>query len=174
MQDESKSEGNSVDLVLKEKIEKLLNDSYEFIPRDLELENKKSTRNCTKNIEFDLKVFIIRTILNKLLEVKSNTLVKHDGSEWNAGQVLSLNSIASLFDRETLTKLKQECGGIKTLIKNNHQLFETFNNDQVKIRVKQADLNDKKYLKTKQCLFELYHPNGCLLAESDCLFLHKN
>lgn len=164
---------NSINLGLKEKIDQILTGSYEFKARDLDLENKKSSRNCTKNISFDLKVFIIRKILNKLLEVE-NYVSKYDGTEWNSGQVVSLNSIASLFDKETLTKLKQECGGIKTLIKNNHQLFETFNNDQVKIRIKQAELNEKKYFKTKQCLFELYHPNGCLLNHLDCFFIHKN
>jgi hypothetical protein len=101
------------DLKLKELLNNLINSSQvqvDFKPRDLEMENKKSTRNCTKNVEYELQHFIVKTVLNKLLS-KEEWLVKHDGTKWNSGQLVNLTEIASLFEPSTLTKLKQECGG---------------------------------------------------------------
>ena len=37
---------------------------------------------------------------------------------------LSLADVASELDGETLRRLKRECGGLQTLLKNNHQVFE--------------------------------------------------
>jgi tRNASer (uridine44-2'-O)-methyltransferase len=158
-----------------DKLDNLINQSANvFIPRDLELENKKSTRNCTKNVEFELKTYIVKTVMNKLLNESEQYLEKHDGSKWKSGQTIELNEIAKLFDQSTLNKLKQECGGIKTLLKNFHQLFEIVNKDKVKIKISKPVINEStsKYLKTKECLFEMYHPNGCLLSNIECSFIH--
>lgn len=37
---------------------------------------------------------------------------------------LSLAEVASKLGRETLQRLKRECGGLQTLLRNNHQVFE--------------------------------------------------
>ena len=61
---------NESDLELKTKLDNIFTNSSQqndFKPRDLELENKKSTRNCTKNVEFELKTRIVKTVLEKLL-----------------------------------------------------------------------------------------------------------
>ncbi|CAF0878614.1 unnamed protein product [Brachionus calyciflorus] len=150
-----------------------------FVARDLDLEKLKSSRNCTKNVDNDLKIFIIRRVLDYLLE-EEIFLNKYDGSKWNSGRTSHLSDIASLFDKTQLSKIKSECGGIKTLLKNYQQLF-VFEKDFIRIRNQIIDTNsnnkrkktDKKiYVKTKPCLFYLYHPNGCILDEKECLFLH--
>lgn len=37
---------------------------------------------------------------------------------------LPLEEVAALFDRATLEQLKEECGGVQTLLRNHHQVFE--------------------------------------------------
>jgi hypothetical protein len=36
----------------------------------------------------------------------------------------SLAEVASELDRETLRRLKRECGGLQTLLRNSHQVFK--------------------------------------------------
>lgn len=36
---------------------------------------------------------------------------------------LSVSEVAGLLEQETLRRLKKECGGLQTLLKNNHQVF---------------------------------------------------
>lgn len=36
---------------------------------------------------------------------------------------LSVHEVAELLDKSTLQTLKNECGGLHTLLKNNHQVF---------------------------------------------------
>jgi hypothetical protein len=91
--------------------------SVDFKARDLQMEKDKSTRNCTKNVEFELRNFIIKRVLEHLLNdsKESRSIRKEDGSEWNAGATLTLGFIANLFEKETLNKLKLECGGISMI-----------------------------------------------------------
>jgi tRNASer (uridine44-2'-O)-methyltransferase len=117
-------ESSGVDLKLKEKILNLVNNSGEldsvcdFKARDLELEKNKSSRNCTKNVEFEIKTFIIKKVFESLLDPSKECayLEKEDGTKWNAGCSMSLTEVADLFEKETLNKLKLECGGISNLI----------------------------------------------------------
>lgn len=37
---------------------------------------------------------------------------------------LPLGEVAGLFDRATLERLRKECGGMQTLLRNQHQVFE--------------------------------------------------
>ena len=159
-----------------EKLDLLMSkDSSSFKIRDFEEEKNKSSRNCTKNVDNDLKVYIVKTILDSILKESNEALEKYDKTVWNRGRKVNLNEIIKLFDKDILIKLKQECGGIKTLIKNHHQLFEVADKDYIQLRIIQNNnTKDKlKFLKTKNCLFDLYHPNGCLLDSKECLFIHK-
>ena len=65
------------------------------------------------------------------------------------------------------------------MLKNYHQLFEIVNKDKVRIKIYNANKNNnensnKQHLKTKDCMFELFHPNGCYQQDSECSFIHKN
>jgi tRNASer (uridine44-2'-O)-methyltransferase len=187
--------------MINSKIESLtmsnsMNQIDEFKARDLDLERLKSSRNCTKNVPQDLKIYVLKTVLDYLLFNENSgheslLLDKFDGTKWNAGrQNARLSDIVALFDKELMSKLKLECGGMKTLLKNYHQVFQVFekdrivirnligasNNDNVKNwRQKPKDKKDEKvqYLKTKNCLFDTYHPNGCLLPDGKCDFIHQ-
>lgn len=173
-----------MDEVLKRNADEILDSlqsnskASNFVARDLEKEKLRSSRNCTKNVDDQLKTFIIKKVLDNLLG-EENFLDKYDGSKWNAGRSTHISEIVSLFEKEHFAKIKSECGGIKTLLKNYHQLFICQGN-MVRIRNVISDKfieNDKKnnrkiYAKTKPCLFFMYHPNGCILNEKDCTFLH--
>jgi tRNASer (uridine44-2'-O)-methyltransferase len=161
-----------------EKLDVLVsNQSDAFKIRDFEEEKMKSSRNCTR-IDGDLKEQIVKRILECVLKdgMCNETIRKYDDTVWMAGRTVNLIEIIKLFEKEVLVNLKKECGGLKTLIKNYNQLFEVVDNDFIKLRVEQIDKSgDKmKFFKTKNCLFDLYHPNGCLLESSKCCFVHKS
>ena len=201
------------DVELKEKLDRLVNNTaealIEFKPRNLEEEKSKSSRNCTRNIDQDLKTTIVKRVLENLLDVPEPDRVylrKHDDSKWHVGKSVNLSEIAMLFEKDVLQKLKQECGGIKTLLKNYHQLFAVFDKDKVKLKVWNSNKpacesppakiqkpneierfsrkpsnnkisktsNSVTHLKTKQCLFDLWHPDGCILKEDECDFIHTH
>ena len=162
-----------------EKLSILTNkDSELFKIRDVEEEKQKSSRNCTRNVNKDLKEYIVKKILDCILNDNSEeTILTFDNKIWHVGRRVNLNEIIKLFDSSVLVKLKQECGGIKTLIKNYQQLFEVVDKDFIKLRIKQMDISkDKeklKFIKTKICLFDAFHPDGCLLDSNQCCFIHN-
>ena len=162
-----------------EKLDLLTNkDSCSFKIRDFEEEKNKSSRNCTRNVENDIKDYIVKKILDCVLSKNDEEIIilKNDNKIWHVGGKVNINEIIKLFDANILIKLKQECGGIKTLIKNYNQLFEIVDKDCIKLRIEHVDNSknkDKlKFLKTKKCLFEIYHPDGCLLDSNTCCFIH--
>lgn len=46
------------------------------------------------------------------------------GKPYFSTESLSLTEVAKELDRETLQRLKRECGGLQTLLRNSHQVFE--------------------------------------------------
>ncbi|XP_043429027.1 probable tRNA (uracil-O(2)-)-methyltransferase isoform X2 [Prionailurus bengalensis] len=102
---------------------------------------------------------------------------------WNRGGSLSLADVASELDGETLRRLKRECGGLQTLLKNNHQVFEV-RSGRVHLRDwreerlrKQRQPEAKRRLfseafKTRLCWFFSHHPDGCALPSDCCPFAH--
>ncbi len=150
-------------------------ESEMFQVRNVDKFLSKSMRNCTKNVEAQVKQFIIGKVMEKILASKDSVYItRHDSKTWNSGGTIELHEIVSLFDKDTLIKLKQECGGLKTLLKNHRQLFEIVNKNSVKLRTdynKFCDKNSENY-RTRRCLHDLHHPNGCLFGQNDCGFLH--
>lgn len=168
--------------LVNERIEAVMgksNAAMEFKPRDLTQEQIRSTRNCTKNVPNNIKTLIVGRVVDELVSQVGEIMKKHDGTEWNRGKTMTLNQVAELFDRDVLKKLKLECGGIKTLLRNHGRLFEVYDKDNVRLRVIDVntfaalDEEKKKVLKTKRCPFDQYHPNGCLLKHQDCYFFHE-
>lgn len=54
-------------------------------------------------------------------------------------------------------------------------MFSIIDKDKVKLKLwtkNEVDLNRKEF-KTKQCLFFLYHPDGCLLDDESCQYKHS-
>ncbi|KAM8881680.1 putative tRNA (uracil-O(2)-)-methyltransferase [Synchiropus picturatus] len=146
-----------------------------FQPR----ERVEVVRNCSA-LPRDFVDAIVLRVANVLLEMTAE-----DGWEssthWNPGGSLSLGEVAALMEQETLQRLKRECGGLQTLLKNNHHVFRV-EKGRVHIRdwrdVKSCQANTKKKAppagtrKTRSCWFHCNHPQGCPLQAQLCAFAH--
>ncbi|XP_045145468.1 probable tRNA (uracil-O(2)-)-methyltransferase isoform X1 [Echinops telfairi] len=105
------------------------------------------------------------------------------GKPWNPGGSLSLADVASELDRVTLQRLKRECGGLQTLLRNRHQVFAV-RDGRVHLRDWREELStratrpglrrvpDTDAFKTRPCWFFAHHPDGCALPAAHCPFAH--
>ncbi|TKS92747.1 putative tRNA (uracil-O(2)-)-methyltransferase [Collichthys lucidus] len=146
-----------------------------FQPR----ERVETVRNCAALPRDFVDGFVLR-VANVLLGMTEDD----DGgssSEWNRGGSLSVSEVAGLLEQETLQLLKKECGGLQTLLKNNHQVFRV-EGGRVHIRdwrdrkSSRADTKRKPVapgaLKTRPCWFYDHHPQRCPLKAEHCAFAH--
>nr|XP_034968170.1 probable tRNA (uracil-O(2)-)-methyltransferase isoform X3 [Zootoca vivipara] len=149
-----------------------------FLPR-----GKEQVRNCT-TLPQDLVDKVVLKVAKLLLkETKGSPLEM--ANTWNRGESLPLSEIAEHLDKDTLKRLKNEYGGLQTLLRNNHQVFEVLNGNvhirdwrewkpprknkpgkQVKQRL------PSQALKTRLCWFHLHHPQGCPLSSELCCYAH--
>ncbi|CAJ1086170.1 probable tRNA (uracil-O(2)-)-methyltransferase [Xyrichtys novacula] len=147
-----------------------------FQPRD----RVETVRNCAA-LPRDLVDSVVLQVANVLLG-----MTEDDGgestSDWNRGGSLSVSEVAGLLEQETLQLLKKECGGLQTLLKNNHQVFRV-EGGRVHIRdwrekkISAANTKKKKpvapgALKTRPCWFYDHHPQRCPLQAEQCHFAH--
>ncbi|XP_049997124.1 probable tRNA (uracil-O(2)-)-methyltransferase isoform X1 [Alexandromys fortis] len=151
-----------------------------FCPR----EKAERVRNCAA-LPRDFIDQVVLQVANLLLDGKNLTTgSSEDGSlkTWNEGGSLSLAEVAAELSPETLQQLKRECGGLQTLLRNNHQVFEVLNG-QVHIRDWRRELQREKppeakrslpveVFKTRICWFFTHHPDGCVLPAARCPFAH--
>lgn len=105
----------------------------DFKPREQTI----AVRNCS-HLSKSLKEFIVNSVAEALLQGSDGEGPKEDNEFedtgltskgvslclWNRGGSLKLPEVAKLFDTETLKKLKNECGGIQTLLRNHRQIFQ--------------------------------------------------
>ncbi|XP_078534662.1 putative tRNA (uracil-O(2)-)-methyltransferase isoform X2 [Lissotriton helveticus] len=153
-----------------------------FLPR----EKNEQTRNCA-TLPRDFIDQVVLQVANLLLDTAKEAQVEcvseENAKSWNCGSSLPLKDVAEYLDRETLQRLKNECGGLQTLLRNNHQVFEV-HDARVHIRdwrkekaAKRAKLEFRRkppsdLLKTRLCWFFMNHPDGCPLLSELCLFAH--
>nr|XP_054603774.1 probable tRNA (uracil-O(2)-)-methyltransferase [Nothobranchius furzeri] len=143
-----------------------------FQPR----ERVETVRNCAA-LPRDFVDRVVLQVADVLLGMSGGASC----SDWNKGGSLSVREVAELLEQETLQLLKKECGGLQTLLKNNHQVFRV-EGGRVYIR----DWRDRKStrtetqrtaiapgaLKTRLCWFDTHHPQGCPLLVQHCAFAH--
>uniref|UniRef100_A0A2K6PD27 tRNA (uracil-O(2)-)-methyltransferase n=1 Tax=Rhinopithecus roxellana TaxID=61622 RepID=A0A2K6PD27_RHIRO len=152
-----------------------------FHPR----EKAERVRNCAALPRGFIDQVVLQ-VANLLLGGKQlNTGSSRNGSlkTWNGGESLSLAEVASELDTETLRRLKRECGGLQTLLRNSHQVFRVVNG-RVHIRdwreetlweTKQPEAKQRvrsEACKTRLCWFFTHHPDGCALSADCCPFAH--
>lgn len=107
-------------------------------------------------------------------------LFKHLLREGNA---LTLASAFEILPTHLAEELKSERGGLKSIVlsyrhalrfdplKKRIDLAEPQTNS---ITVKEKSLSSTKTrLRTKDCFFHLYHPDGCPLPADQCAFFHR-
>lgn len=152
-------------------LEKCLN-IEEFLSRETKnstvklREKHEAVRNCTQ---------INKTVLEDLVLKIFKKLLENDIGQWNEGRELSLGDLVeSALTKDDLQAIKSECGGLKTLLKNRHEIF-VVTGGSVKIR-KPVDKSllemQGKTVKKRQCFFQQHHPNGCPLTTEKCTFIH--
>lgn len=139
-------------------------------------EPTERVRNCTQ-IDKGLIESIIKTITKFLL---SETLCN---VRWSPGKIVDINDLVKLLPRDQLKSLKSECGGLQTLLKNNHHIFKV-QSGKVQLRQPKSieemnkEIKSKKTksksikLQEKPCWFFGNHPQGCPLEDINCSFLH--
>ncbi|TSK82199.1 putative tRNA (uracil-O(2)-)-methyltransferase [Bagarius yarrelli] len=153
-----------------------------FQPR----EKIETVRNCAALPRTFVDAVVLKVAMALLelakekREEEEKDTVGQERIRWNAGGSLTVREVAELLDKSTLQTLKKECGGLQTLLKNNHQVFRV-ESGQVYIRDwrtvgTQTDSKRKSQisgaLKTRLCWFHTHHPDGCPLSSTDCVFAH--
>lgn len=127
---------------------------------------EEPVRNCTK-IHSDILQTVVSLVAEQLLAKKRLSI-----QGWNYGAVVEISSLAKVIPQETLKMLKNECGGLQTLLKNHHHIFQV-QKGRVEFRIpRQKTKSDSKVWKTKPCWFDLNHPNKCPLPDAHCSFIH--
>jgi len=147
-----------------DKIDALLKEKEKFKPRDIKAEMKP--RNC-QSVSHEVK--------NEMMKEIVEFLVEHETKENKFAT--KIEQIVKIFDQARLKKLKSECGGIQTLMKNNKQLLVV---EKGTVRIRNWKIgSDEKWnpnpnlYKTRICNFIRFHPNGCPRDPSDCPFAHN-
>ncbi|XP_064367552.1 probable tRNA (uracil-O(2)-)-methyltransferase [Dromaius novaehollandiae] len=153
-----------------------------FQPR----EKVEQVRNCAalpRDFVDDVVLNVANLLLNATQEKSCCNTHSASMSTWNQGESLSLKEVAEHLNKETLKRLKSEYGGLQTLLKNSHQVFEVLNG-----RVHIRDWRKKKpsrknkpevkrrlsaeAFKTRLCWFFIHHPDGCSLPSESCPYAH--
>ncbi|XP_008831081.2 probable tRNA (uracil-O(2)-)-methyltransferase [Nannospalax galili] len=150
-----------------------------FRPR----EKVECVRNCAA-LPRDFIDQVVLQVANLLLDGKKlnpGSSLDPSVKAWNGGGSLSLAEVAGELNPETLRRLKRECGGLQTLLRNCHQVFEVLNG-RVHIRDWRQELQKEKSearrsvsaeaFKTRTCWFFIHHPDGCVLPATLCPFAH--
>lgn len=162
------------------KIQEFIGDSKEettwcadYKPR----ETVEKINNCS-TVDKSVEATIIELVFCELMK-KKRYVDAFPG--WNIGGSLSLGDAAKLVPEDLRKKLKSECGGLQTLLKNNHSIFEVKQGAvQVRLpvslgeKLKQQKKTDKTFVyQKKSCWFLSHHPDGCPFSETSCSYSHK-
>ncbi|XP_075969849.1 putative tRNA (uracil-O(2)-)-methyltransferase [Anticarsia gemmatalis] len=137
----------------------------------------EKVRNCTQ---------IDKNVINTIVDIITKYLLggcKESDTSWSIGRTAEINELVQLIPKDQLTILKSECGGLQTLMKNNHHIFKV-QSGKVELRypksIEEVQSNSKKRksnqaaikIQQKPCWFHNNHPQGCPLKDTECSFLH--
>ncbi|XP_043652951.1 probable tRNA (uracil-O(2)-)-methyltransferase [Drosophila teissieri] len=162
-------------LGIKRKASKALEDLEYFVQEELRKyktgdaeiklrEKEESVRNCTR---------VDKSIIDALVLKIFKLILDSNEEKWSGR--LPMRQIAQALTKEELSGIKSECGGIKTLLRNKHEVFQFCGGDLIGIKtpkptaaLPQSHLTIKK----RSCFFKLHHPLGCPLEDAECSFIH--
>ncbi|KAL1140989.1 hypothetical protein AAG570_000915, partial [Ranatra chinensis] len=135
-----------------------------FVPR----QSTERVRNCTQ-LNQTLVEGIINAVSNVLLEKKDSD----SNTTWNEGKKTNLSDLVTVIPRTMLVQLKDECGGLKTLLRNHRHIFRV-EEGAVRFRKPVPCINNHKSVnwKKKPCWFYKNHPDSCPLENDSCSFIH--
>lgn len=124
-------------------------------------------RNCTQ---------LNRSLVNRIVEfVVARILAKNCGDSsgtWNRGGSISLSELCrEIVPPDDLKLLKNECGGLQTLLRNHRYIFK-IDRGVVTLRVPPSVDEEPTKYRSKPCWFLKNHPNGCLHEAQTCAYQH--
>lgn len=140
-------------------------------------EPHEKVRNCTQINKTVIDVLILK-IFHQLLSPANNTIKTSNAESagWWSGVRLHMRDIAHNLAKSDLQSIKAECGGIKTLLRNKHEIFEFHRGDFIGIRKPKANVShiqgNRQTIKKRSCFFHMHHPDGCPLSAEVCTFIH--
>ena len=126
-----------------------------------------AVRNCTQ-LPGDTAAAAVRQVALRLAA---------DGAGGAADAGLTLPAVAALLGPETLRRLKQQCGGLKTLLRNHAAVFSV-RGERVTLQGAdwlRADRSRPELaaaLKTSLCWQYSHLPAGCPLPAEQCRYAH--
>lgn len=126
-------------------------------------------RNCTQ-LDKDLIKRIIKQIVELLLK-DEEYLAKENSEKWNKGKSIYIRDLPKYLESEDLNCLKQECGGLKTLMRNHRYIFDV-QKDTVCLRAPLKRSSETLKYGDKPCWFLDNHPDGCLYSSENCAYKH--
>ncbi|XP_013180645.1 PREDICTED: probable tRNA (uracil-O(2)-)-methyltransferase [Papilio xuthus] len=136
----------------------------------------EKVKNCTQ-----IEKSVIKTVVDKITNFLLDGCNFQD--KWNPGKELPIGDLVDQIPGDILKALKAECGGLQTLLKNNHHIFKV-QKGKVQLRhpktvediMKSMKIHKNKSLsirvQIKPCWFYNNHPQGCPLTDSSCSYLH--
>lgn len=127
---------------------------------------KEEVKNCT---QLDQKFLssVVREVASFILSKRK------DFEGWREGEFVDLKDVIGIISSDQRQLLKKECGGLKTLLKNHHNIFLVVNG-RVKLRKPVVKEVPPHYYKKKECWFYHNHPDSCPLLEEQCSYIHTN
>ncbi|XP_013146319.1 PREDICTED: probable tRNA (uracil-O(2)-)-methyltransferase [Papilio polytes] len=136
----------------------------------------EKVKNCTQ-----IEKSIIETVVTNITKFLLDGCNFKD--EWNPGREVLIGEVVDQISADTLKALKTECGGLQTLLKNNHHIFKVVKGkvqlrhpksveDIMKTIKMQRNKSSSVRIQIKPCWFFKNHPQGCPLSDSSCSFLH--
>ncbi|XP_063929893.1 probable tRNA (uracil-O(2)-)-methyltransferase [Zophobas morio] len=151
---------------IKKQISNLISDNLkEFKPRNA----VEPVQNCSR-LNRDLITRITNFVVKELLETLSPLRREFDGKSWNQGGTRNLNELCDKISPEDKQSLKNECGGLQTLLKNRKYIFNV-RWGMVNLQ-KPLSLKESSKYKDKPCWFFKNHPDGCLHQSETCAYKH--
>uniref|UniRef100_A0A8D1WHB1 tRNA (uracil-O(2)-)-methyltransferase n=1 Tax=Sus scrofa TaxID=9823 RepID=A0A8D1WHB1_PIG len=152
-----------------------------FQPR----EQVERVRNCARlpRAFIDQVVLRVAGVLLGRKQSEPSSSQSRDAEAWNGGVSLSLAEVAGELDGETLRRLKRECGGLQTLLRNSPQVFRVVDGrvcirdwrEERPRKEKEPEAEQRLFsgaFKTRICWFFAHHPDGCVLPPDRCPFAH--
>lgn len=129
------------------------NKNVTFVPRP----SKERVRNCTK---------LDKDLISSVVDCVADILIKH-GDGWK-GRV-ALAELAKQIGEERLKKLKNECGGLQTLLRNHRYIFVV---EKGTVGFRKPEKDACKVLKKHKCWFYHNYPDKCPLNDKECSNIH--
>ena len=156
-------------------VEKYSDDNFSKI---VAREKQVKVRNGTK---------VRKDLCQKIVDITAALLINtiehsNSTSEWHCGVPISLPEVVGKMKQKVdfCDDLKQQCGGVQTILRNHHQIF-CIENGSVRFRdwrvpqrkkKKNKKFDQRNLYKVRICWFYENHPQGCPLFKTDCNYAH--